>query len=72
MPNHLGNLAATFSPPAFSDLELRADWHWVGARLTESPLTRVDDTELPAYSYFNFGASVAIPQLRRPRSTSTC
>jgi iron complex outermembrane receptor protein len=61
VPNHLGNLAATFSPPAFSDLQLRADWHWVGARLTESPLTRVDDTELPFYNYFNFGASLAIP-----------
>ncbi len=62
VPNHLGNIAATFSPPAFSDLQLRADWHWVGARLTESPLTRVDDTELPAYNYFNFGASLGIPR----------
>ncbi len=62
VPKHLGNLAATFSPPAFSDLQVRADWHWVGARLTESPLTRVDDTELPAYSYFNFGASLGIPR----------
>ena len=61
VPKHLGNLAATFSPPAFSDLQLRADWHWVGARLTESPLTRVDDTELPSYSYFNFGVSLGIP-----------
>ena len=62
VPNHLGNLAATFSPPAFSDFQVRADWHWVGARLTESPLTRVDDTELPFYSYFNFGASIGIPR----------
>jgi outer membrane receptor protein involved in Fe transport len=61
VPNHLGNLAATFSPPAFSDFQVRADWHWVGARLTEGPLTRVDDTELPAYNYFNFGASLAVP-----------
>jgi outer membrane receptor protein involved in Fe transport len=61
VPKHLGNLAATFSPPAFSDLQIRADWHWVGARLTESPLTRVDDTELPFYNYFNFGASLSIP-----------
>jgi outer membrane receptor protein involved in Fe transport len=61
VPNHLGNIAATFSPPALSDLQLRADWHWVGARLTESPLTRVDNTELPFYNYFNFGASLAIP-----------
>ena len=62
VPKHLGNLAATFSPPAFSDLQLRADWHWVGARLTENPLTRVDDTELPAYNYFNFGASLGLPR----------
>ncbi len=62
VPKHLGNLAATFSPPAYSDLQLRADWHWVGARLTESPLTRVDDTELPFYNYFNFGASLGIPR----------
>ena len=62
VPKHLGNLAATFSPPAFSDLQLRADWHWVGARLTESPLTRVDDTELPFYNYFNFGASLGLPR----------
>jgi outer membrane receptor protein involved in Fe transport len=61
VPKHLGNLAATFSPPALSDLQLRADWHWVGARLTESPLTRVDNTELPAYNYFNFGASLGLP-----------
>jgi outer membrane receptor protein involved in Fe transport len=61
VPKHLGNLAATFSPPTYSDLEFRADWHWVGARLTESPLTRVDNTELPAYNYFNFGASLGIP-----------
>ena len=62
VPNHLGNLAATFSPPAYSDFQVRADWHWVGARLTESPLTRVDDTELPFYNYFNFGASLGIPR----------
>ncbi len=62
VPNHLGNITAIFSPPALSNLELRGDFHWVGSRLTESPLTRVDDTELPAYSYFNFGASVGIPQ----------
>ena len=62
VPRTLGNLAVTYSPPAFSDLRLLADFHWVGARLTESPLTRVDDTELPGYSYFNFGASLGIPR----------
>ncbi|HEX2219961.1 MAG TPA: TonB-dependent receptor [Gemmatimonadales bacterium] len=61
VPKHLGNLAATFSPATFSDLELRADFHWVGARLVEGPLTRVADVELPAYGYFNFGASLRIP-----------
>lgn len=61
VPNHLGNLAATFSPPDLSELQLRADWHWVGSRLTEGPTTRVDNTELPAYSYFNFGASLGLP-----------
>lgn len=61
VPKTLGNLAASFSPPALPQLQFRADWHWVGARLTESPLTRVDETELPAYSYFNFGAGIGIP-----------
>ena len=61
VPNTLGNLAATFSPRSLPQLQLRADWHWVGARLTEDPLTRVDNTELPAYSYFNFGAAIGIP-----------
>ena len=61
VPKTLGNLAATFSPASLPQFQVRADWHWVGARLTESPLTRVDDTELPAYSYFNFGAAIGIP-----------
>jgi iron complex outermembrane receptor protein len=61
VPKHLGNLAAIFSPQALSDLELRADFHWVGARLVEGPLTRTTDVELPAYGYFNFGASLNIP-----------
>ena len=61
VPKTLGNLAATFSPPALANLQLRADWHWVGSRLTEGPLTRVDNTELPAYSYFNFGLGLALP-----------
>ena len=64
VPKHLGNIAATFSPPNFSDLRLLADFHWVGSRFVEGPLTRPlegDAAELPAYGYFNFGASLAIP-----------
>jgi iron complex outermembrane recepter protein len=64
VPKHLGNLAATFSPQTLSDLELRADFHWVGSRFVEGPQTRPLDApaaELPAYGYFNFGASLAVP-----------
>jgi outer membrane receptor protein involved in Fe transport len=61
-PKHLGNLAAIFSPQTFTNLELRADFHWVGSRLVEGPLTRVADVQLPAYGYFNFGASLGIPR----------
>jgi outer membrane receptor protein involved in Fe transport len=65
VPKHLGNIAATFSPQTFRDLQLRADFHWVGSRFVEGPQTRPLDgptAELPAYGYFNFGASVAIPR----------
>ncbi|HYC31067.1 MAG TPA: TonB-dependent receptor [Gemmatimonadales bacterium] len=61
VPKTLGNLAATFSPQGLSQLQLRGDFHWVGARFSEGPLTRVSEFELPAYGYFNFGASYAIP-----------
>jgi outer membrane receptor protein involved in Fe transport len=64
VPEHLGNIAATFSPPALRDLELRADFHWVGTRFVEGPLTRPltgEAAELPAYAYFNFGTSLSIP-----------
>ncbi|MBA3553595.1 MAG: TonB-dependent receptor, partial [Gemmatimonadales bacterium] len=61
VPTTLGNLVALYSPRAAGGLEFRADFHWVGSRLTENPLTRVDDTELPSYSYFNFGAGYDIP-----------
>lgn len=61
VPTNLGNLAAIFSPPRAGGLELRADWHWVGSRFSEDPLTRIVDTKLPFYNYFNFGAGVAIP-----------
>ena len=65
VPKHLGNIAATFSPQTFRDLELHADFHWVGSRFVEGPQTRPLDApaaELPAYGYFNFGASLAIPR----------
>jgi outer membrane receptor protein involved in Fe transport len=65
VPKHLGNIAATFSPQTLRDLELRADFHWVGSRFVEGPQTRPQDAPaatLPAYGYFNFGASVAIPR----------
>jgi len=57
----IGNLAAFYSPQAAAGLQFKADWHFVGSRLTEGPLTRVDNTELPSYNYFNFGAGFAIP-----------
>lgn len=60
-PRAIGNLAAIYSPTRVAGLQFKADWHYVGERLTESPITRVDDTTLPAYSYFNFGIGFAIP-----------
>ena len=60
-PTAIGNLAAFYSPRAAAGLQFKADWHFVGSRLTEGPLTRVDNTELPSYNYFNFGAGFAIP-----------
>jgi outer membrane receptor protein involved in Fe transport len=59
-PSVIGNLAAIYSPQTAAGLQFKADWHFVGSRLTESPLTRVDNTELPSYNYFNFGAGFAI------------
>jgi iron complex outermembrane receptor protein len=61
VPTALGNLAAFYSPRRAPGLQFKADWHYVGSRLTESPLTRVNDTKLPTYNYFNFGAGFAIP-----------
>jgi outer membrane receptor protein involved in Fe transport len=60
-PSAIGNLAAFYSPRAVAGLQFKADWHFVGSRLTEGPVTRVVDTELPSYNYFNFGAGFAIP-----------
>lgn len=61
VPRTLGNLVAIYSPQQAAGLAFRADFHWVGSRLTESPLTRVDNTRLPSYTYFNFGTGFAIP-----------
>ncbi len=61
VPSAIGNLAAFYSPRAAAGLQFKADWHFVGSRLTEGPLTRVDNTKLPSYNYFNFGAGYAIP-----------
>ena len=60
-PTAIGNLAAIYSPRRVAGLQFKADWHYVGSRLTEDPLTRVDNTKLPTYSYFNFGLGFAIP-----------
>jgi len=61
VPRTIGNLAAIYSPPRGGGLQFKADMHWVGSRFTESPLTRIVNTKLPSYTYFNFGAGIAIP-----------
>jgi iron complex outermembrane receptor protein len=61
VPRTIGNLAAIYSPPRAGGLQFKADMHWVGSRFTESPLTRIVNTKLPSYTYFNFGAGIAIP-----------
>jgi len=61
VPTNLGNVVALYTVPRTSGFQLRADWHWVGSRFSESPLTRIDQTKLPFYNYFNFGAGIAIP-----------
>jgi outer membrane receptor protein involved in Fe transport len=61
VPTAIGNVAAIYSPRRIAGLQFKADWHYVGSRFTESPLTRVADTRLPSYNYFNFGAGLVIP-----------
>jgi iron complex outermembrane recepter protein len=64
VPTHLGNVAAVYTVPNMtSGLQLKADWHWVGKRFSEDPLTRsaTDPAILPFYNYFNFGAGFVIP-----------
>jgi iron complex outermembrane receptor protein len=61
VPSNLGNVVALYTVPRTNGFQLRADWHWVGSRFSESPLTRVDQTQLPFYNYFNFGAAIGVP-----------
>ena len=61
VPTFVGNLAATFSPPRAAGLQFKGDWHYVGSRFTEAPRDRITGTELPSYSYFNFGVGYVIP-----------
>ncbi len=61
VPTVVGNLAAIWSPGRAAGLQLKADWHYVGSRLTEAPRDRVNGTELPDYNYFNFGVGCVIP-----------
>jgi iron complex outermembrane recepter protein len=61
VPTALGNLALFYSPRRAAGLQFKVDWHYVGSRFTEDPLTRIDNTKLPSYNYFNFGAGLAIP-----------
>jgi outer membrane receptor protein involved in Fe transport len=61
VPTAIGNLAAIYSPRRVAGLQVKADWHFVGSRFTESPRDRVSGTKLPSYNYFNFGLGFAIP-----------
>jgi iron complex outermembrane receptor protein len=63
VPTNLGNLAALYSPAGARGLQLKADWHWVGSRFSEDPLTRpaVNPAILPFYNYFNFGVGFDLP-----------
>jgi iron complex outermembrane receptor protein len=61
VPTALGNLAAFYSPRRVSGLQFKADWHFVGSRFSEGANTRLTDTKLPSYNYFNFGAGFSIP-----------
>ncbi|HSU93881.1 MAG TPA: TonB-dependent receptor [Gemmatimonadaceae bacterium] len=54
VPKAIGNLSAAYS---FSRVRATADWHYVGSRFADITV----GTTLPAYSYFNFGASYMFP-----------
>ncbi len=63
VPTNLGNLAAVYTLRGQYGLSFKADFHWVGERFSEDPVTRPLDNPaiLPAYNYFNFGAGIALP-----------
>jgi outer membrane receptor protein involved in Fe transport len=56
VPTSLANIAATYNVPR-TGFQLKGDWHWVDSR----PVDQTLGISLPAYSYFNFGASYALP-----------
>jgi outer membrane receptor protein involved in Fe transport len=58
VPTSIGNLSATYDVPNSGGLRLTGDWHWVGSRFVDVTV----GTELPEYSYFNFGASYSLRQ----------
>jgi len=63
-PTNVGNVTAIYSVPrSTAGLQFKADWHWVGSRFSEDPVTRpiINPARLPFYNYFNFGAGFAIP-----------
>jgi hypothetical protein len=57
VPKVIGNFAATYTLSGARGLAVRGDWHFVGSRFVDEKV----GTTLPAYSYFNFGASYTLP-----------
>ena len=60
VPPYIGNVALTYAMPstlALPGLRLTADWHLVGRRFAGRENAEGRRPELPAYSYFNFGAA---------------
>jgi outer membrane receptor protein involved in Fe transport len=53
VPRTIGNLAAIYD---FRNLQIRGDFHWVAER----GVNFEDAPPLPAYNYFNFGASYVL------------
>ena len=63
VPTNLGNVAAIYTLQGQYGVSFKADFHWVGERFSEDPVTRPLDNPaiLPAYNYFNFGAGFVFP-----------
>jgi TonB-dependent receptor-like protein len=57
VPTSVSNLSAIYSPPSARGFQVKGDWHWVDKR----PVDITTGNSLPAYSYFNFGASYTLP-----------